>query len=181
MDKITLPCFIDCEASSLRHDSYPIEIGWSEESGMVKSFIIDPSFVPNWIDWDEYAEREIHHISQTMLSLYGISPQFAAQQLNNRLKGKIVFSDAPDYDSFWLRRLFQATEIEPLFKVGDFFQLLHQVAIDAYRPSGISSEKIEDVWERAQAQADKQCPHTHRARNDVKNLQLAYQYFCEEL
>lgn len=54
------PCFIDFEASSLEHNSYPIEVAWSDADGRIESWLIDTSGVPSWTDWDDRVQQGMH-------------------------------------------------------------------------------------------------------------------------
>lgn len=108
---------IDLEASGLAADSYPIEIAWAcADTGRSDSFLINPDSVPGWTYWDEYAE-ELHGIEPEVLQRDGISAAAACRRLNRALEGQKVVSDAFDYDSFWLRRLYRAVDMQPAFEL----------------------------------------------------------------
>lgn len=108
---------IDLEASGLARESYPIEVAWKcSETGGQDSFLIDPASVSGWKYWDDFAE-ELHCISQEQLAQEGITAEEACRRLNQALEGCEVISDAFEYDSFWLRRLYGACRLEPLFRL----------------------------------------------------------------
>lgn len=117
---------IDCEASSLNDDSYPIQIAWVDlETDQHDSFYIRPD--PTWDDWDEYAEHQIHGLSRSFIEHNGLPLQKACERLLNTFKqGDMLFSDAPDYDSFWLNRLMETAwflDVEwEVFSVFDLFE-----------------------------------------------------------
>ena len=114
----------DVEASGLADESYPIEIAWqdSEEPEKCDSFLIAP--LSNWTHWDQYAEDEIHHISSSQLTIQGIYPQEACKRLNCKLGGKIIYSDAIEYDKRWVSRLFKDAGLSPRFHFGSIFDVL---------------------------------------------------------
>lgn len=115
----TPPIVLDCEASGLAKDSYPIEIGFILPAGEVTSFLIKPE--TEWTHWDEIAERKIHHISRETIIEKGIPAHEAATILNGQLSGCTVYSDAPDYERMWLDRLFAAAGQERYFDVENLF------------------------------------------------------------
>lgn len=98
---------LDIEASGLGPDSYPIEIAWCSLDGEQSwSALINPETAENWDDWDDYAESAIHGISRDQLRREGSDAVAVARELEKRLGGEEVFSDAVDFDDFWLRRIF---------------------------------------------------------------------------
>ncbi len=108
---------IDLEASGLARDSYPIEVAWKcSETGEFDSFLIDPASVAGWTYWDEFAS-ELHCITRSTLKQEGLSVKAAAERLNEALRGRDVLSDALEYDSFWLKRLFDAAGTRPSFEL----------------------------------------------------------------
>ncbi len=116
---------IDLEASGLARESYPIEIAWKcAETGESDSFLINPVSVPEWQYWDEFAE-ELHGIEPERLRQEGISADVACLRLNRALKGREVISDAFEYDGFWLRRLFEACDIQPSFRLAGLDAVLN--------------------------------------------------------
>ncbi|GAA0784383.1 hypothetical protein [Marinobacterium sediminicola] len=146
---------IDLEASGLARESYPIEIAWKcTETGAFDSFLINPESVPDWQYWDEFAE-ELHGIEPELLQQEGISAEQACIRLNRALKGREVISDALEYDGFWLRRLFNACDIQPGF---------HLVGLEAV----LSAEERIQYQFIARSQFRR-----HRALQDVEDLILA--------
>ncbi|MGP9507998.1 MULTISPECIES: tyrosine-type recombinase/integrase [Halomonas] len=117
----TIVTFLDIEASGLKQPySYPIEIGWVDTLGNSDAFLIRPH--PEWSYWDESAES-LHGITRQQLMTEGISIQEAVKRLEEKLDVETVFCDALSYDTFWLRRLFQAVKKEPSFQLADIYQL----------------------------------------------------------
>ena len=71
-----------------------------------------------------------------------------------------IYSDAPDWDGFWLCRLFSAGGGKQEFSLRDFRELL----------DGKTDQEISAFIE----QAAKQAPHRHRAREDVLHMKAIY-------
>lgn len=115
---------LDVEASGLAIDSYPIEIAWQHRSDSRKfdSFLINPP--DRWIFWDQYAEDHIHHISRNDLRIKGISIHDAANRLNFALKGKVVYTDAAEYDRRWIAELFREAGFERKFQIQEVMSLV---------------------------------------------------------
>jgi len=103
---------LDIEASGLHDDSYPIQVAWlNPKTGEEDSFYITPE--DEWTYWDENAE-EIHKIPRERLYQEGIPADLAVRRILNKLGDDIiVYSDAPEFDGFWLSRLFETVELEP--------------------------------------------------------------------
>ena len=143
------PVFLDCEASSLhRLDSYPIEVAWGFPNGEVESHLIDPAAYPaDWLDWDPAAQA-VHGLSRAYLRAHGQAPEDLAEAIEQALAGQAVYSDAPAFDNFWLRRLFQAVErdcpiecrpieqlLRPLLPAHYFYFDLENNAFSALEPA----------------------------------------------
>lgn len=145
---------IDLEASGLGPQSYPIEVAWKDGlSGEQDAFLINPATVDGWTYWDEFAE-ELHGIDMNDLAAEGLSVVAAAQRLNQALAGKAVYSDACEFDRFWITRLFDAAGITPEFELRGLEALLSSTQLIQYR--FISRSQL----------------RRHRAANDVDD-QLA--------
>ncbi len=117
------PCFIDVEATGFGVDSYPIEIAWSDEAGEIHRCLIDPTPVPEWTAWGAEAEH-VHGIDLERLRRNGWPPDYVATRLTEDLAGKVVYSDAPDYDRRWIGRLFTAIARPLSFQVDHIDELL---------------------------------------------------------
>ena len=120
------PRFFDFEASSLRHNSYPIEVAWSDADGRIESWLIDPSRIPAWTDWDDRVEEELHGLSRDALRLLGRSPSWVAQRLNETCAGQALYCDGGPFDGYWLYRLFQAAGVRPAFALEDARDLVER-------------------------------------------------------
>ena len=109
----------------MRHNSYPIEVAWSDADGRIESWLIDPSRIPAWTDWDDRVEEELHGLSRAALRLLGRSPSWIAQRLNETCAGQALYCDGGPFDGYWLYRLFQAAGVRPAFALedaGDLFE-----------------------------------------------------------
>jgi hypothetical protein len=100
------PAFVDIEASSLRDDSYPLEIAWNEPDGEIRRYLIRPH--ATWNDWCPKAEL-IHGISRERVERNGWDHHLVAEETTRSLVGRPAYSTAPDFDNAWLQRLFAAT------------------------------------------------------------------------
>ena len=152
--------FVDVEASGLGPYSWPIEVGWGFHGHEPRSVLIRPSDAWSMQAWEKPAEA-LHRIAPDHLLTEGRPVEAVALGLNAALGQATVYSDAPDYDSFWLFRLYDAAGIRPNYKLHDLGDLL--------RP----------VWQGAPAELNARAaavaPHTHRAADDVRHLQTMYE------
>lgn len=118
---VPLYTFLDIEASGINSpDSYPIEIAWFDTLCNHESFIILPAL--GWSHWDSHAEL-IHGISRGELYELGINVVEAAKRLNDSLGVETIFCDAPAFDGFWMKRLFDAAKIDMTFDLADVSEL----------------------------------------------------------
>lgn len=151
--------FFDFEASGLGARSWPIEVGWAFADGAGESLLISPA--PEWsMDyWDPKAER-LHGITPRMLSDLGVSADAACDRIGAALGECAVYSDAPDWDGFWLMRLYDAAGRKPQIRLREFGQLMPDMTPEA----------------RALLlqQADRLAPRRHRAAEDALHLGAVY-------
>lgn len=147
--------FLDLEASGLAARSWPVEVGWAFSDGRSDSFLIRPD--PSWTDdaWDPAAEA-LHGISRAMIERDGLDVREGARRINAALSGVRVYSDAADWDGFWLFRLFSAAGARQSFSVLDFSRLVRPLA-------GMREENI-------LARAARLSPRRHRAEADARHL-----------
>lgn len=143
---------LDVEASGLAQDSYPIEVAWQHRYNpkLRDGFLIRPA--AHWIYWDEYAEHQIHHIPRSDLMAHGVSIEEAANRLNAALTEQAVYSDVPEYDRLWIRKLFRDAQIEMGFQVMSVFDLIHPARIQRFHH--YHGQKL----------------ITHRAADDVRSI-----------
>lgn len=151
--------FIDLEASGLSASSWPVEVGWAFEDGPATAMIIKQD--ASWKDeaWDANAEA-LHGISRAMLLKEGRDVSAVCQALNEALGECAVYSDAPDWDGFWLYRLFSAARAKQSFKLLAFADLV--------------VPRITGREEALLAQAAAQAPRRHRAAADAVFLQTLF-------
>ena len=140
--------------------SWPIEVGWRLLSGESAAHLIRPAADWDWGAWDEQAEA-LHGVSQAELVANGKEPEELCNALNSALVEHIVYSDAPDWDGFWLYRLFNACGVRQAFSLTDFSQALDLLPKEALQPL------IDKALEIA--------PHTHRAADDVLHMSTLYE------
>lgn len=156
----TPPIIIDVEASGLGRGSYPIEVGFALPSGETHCMIIRRQ--NDWLHWDDRAEQ-LHGISREVLARYGHDAVEVAGQLNRKLAGQVVYSDAWGNDSSWLALLFDCAGVPQHFKLESLRSLL--------------TEKQLACWHQVKDQvAASNNFRRHRASNDALILQRTY---CE--
>ena len=159
-----LPIFIDVEASSFSGNSYPIEIAWNNPDAVIENHLINPYCIKEWIDWDP-ASQAVHGLNRNYLSNHGEDPFIVAKRMNDFLSGVDVYSDAAEYDVFWIDQLFKATGLERKFPVRDFFSLLPDEVTNGYYMS--SHSILSDYQIKARKRSG---VAAHRASHDVKYL-----------
>lgn len=167
------PLFLDCEASSLSSYSYPIEIAWSDEAGDIESHLINPYLYPDdYTDWDPSAQA-VHGLSRAYLMENGESTSIVAERMNKVLAGKTLYTDAPDFDSFWVHRLFKAVGINRQFGFAHVDTLLMQLLPVEYWFSDLKNGQrhISELMKEAREQTGLAA---HRASHDVAYLIQLY-------
>ena len=102
--------FVDVEASGLGPYSWPIEVGWAFHGEAPRSVLIRPAEGWPMQAWEKSAES-LHRIAPDQLLAEGRDALDVALGLNAALGRATVYSDAPDYDSFWLFRLYTAAGV----------------------------------------------------------------------
>lgn len=125
---------IDFEASSLEHDSYPIEVGMAvlDAVGTINTWstLIRPTTTWELSGHWSHRSQRIHGIAREELGA-GLSPRQVMQELNERLALiPRVCCDGGDYDRMWLHSLSRAAGIDPEFELADLDALLAECAID---------------------------------------------------
>lgn len=168
-----LPYFLDCEASSLSRVSYPVEIAWSDETGKIESHLINPFLYPkDYTDWNP-SSQDIHGLSRNYLSEYGEAPHLVALRLNEALGGKQVYTDAPDCDGFWVRRLFTAVDIPCEVEFLHMEELLRKyLPCEYWMTANTGRVEIYSLKDQARELCGEDA---HRAGNDVSYLLSLYQ------
>lgn len=118
------PIFIDFEASSLAPNSWPIEVGIAQVNKgqiAVESRFIRPEVTWSMNDWHPKSEA-VHGIPRADLD--NAEPaKDVATWLREKLQGKLVVCDAPEFDQRWLDRLMQTIGGAPEINLSDFDQV----------------------------------------------------------
>lgn len=152
--------FIDLEASGLSARSWPIEVGWCFAGSGPQAMLIKPPEEWSLDEWSTDAEA-LHGVSHKTILKKGIEPKKVCESLNAALTGKVVYSDAPDWDGFWLYRLFQAAKLRQTFKLSDLSTLFR-----ATPP---------DIMDAVLLEAAQRAPRKHRAAADVVHMRTLYE------
>lgn len=155
---MTVPIVIDFEASGFGHGSYPIEVGFSGRHGEGWCSLIRPEL--DWQHWDIDAAK-IHGIAREILDERGNTAHYVADQLNNFLAGRTVYTDGWGQDYVWMARLFDAAGIVPKFKLNDLFEIIEDGQIPHW------NETKEIIRKEL-------CVARHRASSDARVLQLTW-------
>ncbi|MBM1175214.1 hypothetical protein JQC81_30450 [Microvirga arabica] len=158
--------FIDVEASGLSSASFPIEIGWVLDDEVdSESFLIRPPKTWDFASGWSAQSAAVHGITPAMLEAEGISVEEACTRLNDLTGGRLVVSDAPRHDDWWLGRLYAAAGRSKTWSVGDVERLYGGLAQEAgLDPAEAASllTRIEQIY-----------PHPHRAGPDALRLAKA--------
>ena len=97
--------FLDFEASSLRKNGYPIEVGWVFEDGTSENHLIRPA--PDWSEWDPKAEA-VHGIGRAELEAQGEPHDTVARLMVDSLAPYRLYASAPSWDGKWLSLLLRS-------------------------------------------------------------------------
>jgi hypothetical protein len=160
------PTFLDFEASSLSSQSYPIEVAWNHEDGSIEAHLISPAGIESWTDWDSAAER-VHGIQRQQLLTHGKHPLLVCNRMNEQLTGKIVYTDAPQFDGMWLSQLFSVCHgITPNFQLRHIDELLVSLICPGIVGRTLGLIKIDVLKQEARRQKLTR----HRASLDVDYL-----------
>lgn len=155
---MNLPIIIDVEASGFGKNGYPIEVGIITENASTWCSLITPE--DDWQHWDETAENA-HHIKREVLYTHGKSAKEIAQQLNDKLHNKTVYTDGWMHDYVWISRLFDAANVTQRFKLEDLRNVL--------------TEQQQATWHATKDQVLKELNETrHRASIDAKVIQITW-------
>jgi hypothetical protein len=158
--------FIDIEASGLGSASFPIEIGWVlDDEAEPESFLVRPHATWDFASGWSAQSAALHSIAPAMLEAEGLSVDEACTGLNEVTHGRLVVSDAPQHDDWWLGRLYAAAGREKNWAVGDVERLYGGLAQEA------GLEPTEAA--RLLAWIEQIYPHPHRAGPDALRLAKA--------
>jgi len=146
----SLPTIIDIEASGFGAGSYPIEIGFITSEGERFCSLIRPP--DHWTHWDEQAAA-VHGIDRDLLQEKGKPVIEVARELNRRLAGRTVYSDAWFYDYTWLAVLFEEAGFSSDFRLEHIYSLLHEAEVQAW-PTALADVERELALPRHRASSD---------------------------
>lgn len=122
-----IPIILDIEASGFGSGSYPIEIGVAMPDGELHVWLIKP--MEDWTHWQESAEK-VHGIPREQLLAEGRCPRQVADELNELLEGKTVYSDGWGVDRTWLALMFYESHVLQGFKLDSIYGLLTEPELD---------------------------------------------------
>ncbi|MEL6359731.1 MAG: hypothetical protein AAFR21_01500 [Pseudomonadota bacterium] len=155
--------FIDIEASGLDPNSWPVEVGWvfnrsgdgdQDNNSDGAAYLVAPADEWPMSAWSDVAEG-LHGLDIETLRSKGRSVRAVCDAIEDALCGMTVYSDAPDWDGFWLMRLFSAAGRKVPFSLADFNQAIRE-------PLLLNPGLIET--------AERIAPRNHRAADDARHL-----------
>ncbi len=127
--------------------------------GSIESYLINIYRYPDsYDDWSKDAQS-LHGITKQYLSEKGKEPEFVVEQMEKKLKGKKILTDAPDWDGFWVGRLYESVNVGCELEFVNAVELFHDL------------ESYHYIY---RSQARKIAGHAHRAGSDVKYLLEMY-------
>lgn len=145
-----LPAIIDIEASGFGRGSYPIEVGFVLPDGTSFCSLIRPP--THWTHWDAEAAA-LHRITLEQLAEHGRPPAEVAAMLNQRLQGRVVYSNGWANDYTWLALLYEESHALPAFKLENLRTLLSEDEVARWHPAH-DAVLAEASWSRHRASAD---------------------------
>ncbi len=111
---------LDCEASGLSDESYPISIGVCGPDMQSWYWLICP--LEDWEYWDSFSET-IHGIERDVLLEQGRDAFLVAREMNAIFKGLSLTVDS-EWDSFWVKKLFEDSGVKMGFDINFVAALL---------------------------------------------------------
>jgi hypothetical protein len=170
--------FLDFEASSLRKNGYPVEIGWVFEDGAREGHLIRPA--PGWTDWDERAEA-IHGLSRERLEREGEAHDAVARRMVEALGAHDLYASAPSWDGKWLSLLLRASGFtRHMLRLRDteVAQEASAAAMFGDRlPQAEVARIVGEVMAQVRAEAE-MIPPRHRAVDDAEEERRRWLQVC---
>lgn len=163
-----LPRFLDVEASSLSSKSYPIEVAWSDSTGHIHNYLINPYAVHEWTDWD-YEAQQLHGISRQQCREQGVHPRWLCNKLDQSITyTETIYADGGPIDQDWIDVLFQAGSRRGV----SAFKVVHSDAIMLPILSQVESDpkRRGELYDQLKYEARQKTPGHHRATFDVQYL-----------
>jgi hypothetical protein len=160
--------FLDFEASSLRKNGFPVEIGWVFEDGTSESHLIRPA--PGWSEWDPRAEA-IHGLARPTLETEGTAHEAVARRMVEALDGHPLYASAPSWDGKWLSLLLRSAGLpRHALRLKDTEEAQFESAADILRPL-LAPDRLEArvraIMAAVRAEGEKR-PVRHRAVADAE-------------
>lgn len=167
--------FLDFEASSLRKDSYPIEVGWAGEDGADEAHLIRPA--PGWTDWDPRAEA-VHGLTRARLLAEGEPHAAVARRALEALAPHEVYVSAPSWDGKWMSVLLRGAGLpRHALRLRDSEEAHLAAAAEILR-GGIPDSEVEPLaaalLREARARLQNGAPR-HRALADAREERAVWQ------
>lgn len=97
-------------------EAWPIEVAWCFGEGGIRSMCLAPAGDWRLSAWDKGHEAR-HQLSLETILSAGKQPLEACLVLNAALGGAAVQTAAPETDSVWLFKLYQAAETRPNYRL----------------------------------------------------------------
>lgn len=170
--------FVDFEASSLRKNGFPVEVGWVFEDGRSEAHLIRPA--PGWSDWDSAAEA-IHGLSRERLERDGEPHDVVARVMVERLGGHDLYASAPSWDGKWLSLLLRAAGLPRRalrLRDTDVVQRESAAAILAAADAHQCSRLAGEIMAAVRAEAEVRRP-AHRAVDDALEERRRWLAVCD--
>jgi hypothetical protein len=160
--------FLDFEASSLRKNGFPVEVGWVFEDGATASYLIRPA--PGWSEWDPRAES-IHGLTREVLAAEGTPHEEVARHMVETLGAHSLYASAPSWDGKWLSLLLRSAGFaRHTLRLKDTDEAQHDSAAEILRPhvpSEALEERVRAMMKRVRAEGEAR-PVRHRALADAE-------------
>lgn len=109
---------IDFEASSLAHNSYPIQVAVCNANDSYSAYLRPQD---NWTDWNQ-SSQDIHNIPRQLLFDVGKPVQQVAEELDAFIGKEIAYCDGGIYDIHWANTLYEAAGMTKSWYYGDVVQ-----------------------------------------------------------
>jgi hypothetical protein len=160
--------FLDFEASSLKKNGFPVEVGWVFEDGAAEGHLIRPA--PGWTDWDAEAEA-IHGLSRERLEREGTPHDQVARRMVDVLSAHDLYASAPSWDGKWLSLLLRAAGLpRHSLRLRDTEVAQAESAaalLDDLLTPGEAAGAVRDIMAEVRAEAER-TPPRHRAVDDAE-------------
>jgi hypothetical protein len=111
-------------------------------------------------------------ITRKMLAEQGLPATEVVKSFAADLSGKVLISDAPSFDQFWMRKLLDAVAPDLGFRILGAREVVLALA-DSHAPDLDDEGRVALILE-AFERATETAPKTHRAADDVGHYIAAY-------